>query len=636
MTYKGAISEFIRLYQEAGGKPTADPIAAVRELFAAYSQARVFAEEINETFVAERARAKELEDTLAELRRTHAEVERSERRFRALVSNASDVVIVVDPLDRVTYASASVERVCGCTEADLLGGSIADHVHPSDAAKLAIAMHSVREDSGRTVTVSFRIINDDETPRYIEAALTDLGDEPTVGGIVMNARDVTERVQLEEELRHAAYRDPLTGLPNRALFTGHVENAWPTTAQDATIGLLLIDLDRFKLINDTRGHTAGDEVLVQVAALLREIAPRGSVIGRLGGDEFAILVHTADVDEPARVAAELTTRCAEMPDGLPSVSVGVAMPGNGAETPADLVRAADLALYQAKDDGRRGYVVFDADQDDSWIERLELEADLQEATRRGELRLLYQPIVDMDTGRPVAAEALVRWEHPERGTVSPAVFIPVAEESGLIVEVGAWVLRTAVQQLAVWDQAAMAAGSVPLNYLSINVSAAELRDSTYPDRVARVIEEHGISAERIQLELTETLLAEDGHDVIRRLEELKALSFRLAIDDFGTGYSSLSYLTRMPVDLVKVDRSFVNGMLSSKRVESVVRATISLAEALDLKVVAEGVETIEQQEKLQSLGQVLGQGYLYAYPLTPDALAETLTAGAGALDAPAA
>ena len=626
MSYKDAVTEFIRLYGEAGGKPTTDPVAAVRELFAAYSQARVFAAEISETFAAERARAQELEQALEELQRTHAEVERSEHRFRALVSNASDVVIVIDPDDQVTYASDAVQQVCGCSASQLTGGSIVDRVHPDDAMKLKLAMQTVREEPGSTLTVSFRIVNDDRPPRYIEAALTDLSDEPTVGGIVLNARDVSERVQLEDELRHAAYRDPLTGLPNRALVTDYIENAWPAEpGRGATVGLLLVDIDHFKLINDTRGHPAGDEVLVEVARSLREFAPNGSIVGRLGGDEFAMLVRTSDAAEPLRIANELVQMFGEAAE-LPSISVGLALPGKGCETPAELVRAADLALYQAKQDGRGRCATFDADRDDSWVDRLELEADLEAATRRGQLRLLYQPIVDLATSELVAAEALVRWDHSTRGTVSPAIFIPLAEESDVIIEVGSWVLRTAVRQLADWDGAFGAAGTPSLGYLSVNVSAAELRDPGYAARVGQLLDEFGVASNRLQLELTETILAEDGHDVVKRLEELKALGVRLAIDDFGTGYSSLSYLTRMPVDLMKVDRSFVDGMLTSERVESVVRATMSLAEALGLKVVAEGVETVEQHEKLRALGGLMGQGYLYARPLAPDELVAMLVA----------
>ena len=625
MSYREAVSEFIRFYQEAGGNPTTDPVSAVRELFGAYSQARVFAQELSETFAEERNRAEELEVALAELNGFHAVLERSEQRFRALVSNASDVVLVIAPDDHVTYASESVERVCGCTEAQITGARITDHLHPDDVVKLKLAMQSVREEPGHTLTVSFRVVNDDRTPRYIEAALTDLSGEPAVGGIVLNGRDVSERVQLEDELRHAAYRDPLTGLPNRAPFTGHLENAWPADPdRGATLGLLLVDLDRFKLINDTRGHAAGDGVLIEVANMLRAFAPHGSIVARLGGDEFALLVRTSDPAEPERIAAELAATFTEATDSVPSVSIGVALPGPGCETPADLIRAADLALYQAKQDGRRRHAVFDPDQDDHWTERLELERDLRAAIGQGELRLLYQPIVEMTSNRAVAAEALVRWEHPTRGTVSPAVFIPLAEESGAIADVGSWVLSTAVRQLAEWDRVADADGSRRLEYLSVNVSAAELRDPNYAEEVGRLLRASRLPPDRIQLELTETMLAEDGHDVIRRLEELKALGLRLAIDDFGTGYSSLSYLTRMPIDLMKVDRTFVSGMLTSPRVESVVRATMSLASALGLKVVAEGVETIEQQKKLQSLGSVMGQGYLYSPPLAADEMVALL------------
>lgn len=621
MSYAAAIREFIRLYEEAGGKPSADPVAAVRELFAAYSQAQVFAAEFNETFAEERVRASELERALQDLQRTHAEVEESEERFRALVSNASDMVLVVDVDDIVTYASPSVKRVCGHTEAALIGAQLQQCVFPDDAAKVALALHTARSEPGQPLTVNFRVPDPDGRIRFIEAALSDLSDEPTVSGVVLNGRDVSEREALEEELRHAAYRDPLTGLPNRALFNGHLEATWPRGDSSVTLALLLVDLDRFKMVNDTRGHAAGDEILVRAASRIRDMSPPGGFLARLGGDEFAMLVRTADAELATKLAAQITDAFQRNNDGVPSVSIGVATHGPGRDTPGDLVRAADLALYDAKRRGRGGYTLFDPDQDSLWIERLELEEDLRNSVKRGQLRLLYQPIVNMETRRVVASEALVRWHHPERGIVSPGVFIPLAEESGMIVEIGDWVLREAIRRIADWEQRFDGEGLNGGNrYVSVNVSAAELRDPLYAERVGQALSDAGVPPQCLQLELTETLLADDGHELIRRLEDLKAQGIRLAIDDFGTGYSSLSYLSRMPVDVMKVDRSFVAGMLSSQRVESVVRATISLAQALELKVVAEGVETTAQRDKLLALGETLGQGYLYERPLPPEEL----------------
>ena len=619
MSYRRAVQEFIRLYREAGGNVGADPVAAVRELFAAYSQARVFAAEINEMFSAERARTTELERTLQDLQRTHAAVERSEARFRTLVSNASDVVLVIGPDDRISYATPSVERVCGCTEQQLLGTKLSEHVIPQDAAKLSLAFLSARQDPGRAVNVRFRVASPGGEARFIEAALSDMGPDSPVSGIVLNGRDVSERESLEESLRHAAYRDPLTGLPNRGLFTSHVETVWPRDGNNSSrLALLLVDVDRFKLVNDTRGHAAGDDVLVEVARRLREIAPSGSFLSRLGGDEFAILIRFADAETPSRVANDVIEAFSERGGTVPSVSVGVATPGVGGETPSQLFRSADLALYQAKRAGGGSCAVFDPELDEQWIERLEMEADLRDSVQRRQLRLVYQPIVRMAERQVVAVEALVRWDHPERGEVSPGVFIPLAEESDMIVEIGAWVLREALQQVAAWDRVP---GGPTLDYISVNVSAAELRDARYAQRVTSALKDTGLRPERLQLELTETLLAEDGHSVIDRLEDLKRLGVRLAIDDFGTGYSSLSYLSRMPVDVMKVDRSFVQGMLESERVESVVRATISLAQALDLKVVAEGVETPEQRDKLLGFGDPLGQGFLFARPVAADQVA---------------
>lgn len=556
------------------------------------------------------------------LERRYAEVARSEERFRTLASTASHMVLVIDADNAVTYASSSVEWVCGHTEAALTGASLTQCVMPDDAAKLALALHTVRAEPGRALNVNFRVPDADGRVRYIEAALSDLSSEPSVNGVVLNGRDVSERESLEEDLRHAAYRDPLTGLPNRASFNGHLETTWPRADEsNVTLALLLIDLDRFNLVNDSRGHAAGDEMLVRTASRLRELSPAGGFLARLGGDEFALVVRGTEPEFPMELARQIVEAFETTKDGVPSVSVGVATPGVGRNTPGDLVRAADLALYDAKRGGRGGYTLFDPNHSSLWIERLELEEDLRNSVIRGELRLLYQPIVDMTTRRLVASEALVRWDHPTRGTISPAVFIPLAEESGMIAEIGEWVLHEAIRQIAEWEPRFAADGDDEgMSYVSVNVSAAELRDPLYAERVGQALREAGVQPQHLQLELTETLLADDGHGLIQRLEDLKAQGIRLAIDDFGTGYSSLSYLSRMPVDVMKVDRSFVSGMQTSDRVESVVRATMSLAQALDLKVVAEGVETLEQQEKLLTLGETLGQGFFFERPIPPDEL----------------
>ena len=617
MSYAAALREFIRLYREVGGK-TEDPLSAVHEVFAAYEQARVFAEELQETFVAERAQAAELRQMLEALRQTHANVERSEQRFRALVSSASDAVVVVGSDDCVSYASSSVVRVWGQLEDAVVGDRLVQHVHPEDVVKVTLALHSVRELREQSLSVDFRVIADDHSIRYIEAALTDLVDVPAIAGVVLNARDVTERMLLEEELRSAAYRDPLTGLPNRALFTGHMEQSVAGHEDGAaTVALLVVDLDRFKVFNDTLGHEAGDDMLVAVSRRLRELAPHGSFIGRLGGDEFAILVRSGDAEAPERLAREVTLAFGVAAAEMSSVSVGVALRRDGCETPQDLFRAADLALFHAKQNGRGQFAIFDPERDGSWRERLDLEAQLHGAVERGEFHLRFQPIVSLTDERLTAVEALARWEHPERGSIPPTAFIPLAEESGVIPEIGHWALTESCRQLAEWDQQFGSSGQ-GIDYISVNVSAAELRDPAYVERVAEVLRETGTEPARLQLEITESLIVEEGHESLERLNELKALGVRLAIDDFGTGYSSLSYLTRMPVDILKVDRSFVSHMLDSERVQSVVRATVSLAHALDLRVVAEGVETVEQRQALRELGCELAQGFYYARPLSAD------------------
>jgi diguanylate cyclase (GGDEF)-like protein len=450
-------------------------------------------------------------------------------------------------------------------------------------------------------------------------------------------QDVTERKRLESELTRQALHDPLTGLANRALFQDRVARALGRAArQPAAAAVLYLDLDDFKRVNDTLGHAAGDALLAAVADRLLNATRGCDTVARLGGDEFAVLLdHVADPGDALtvvdRVLAALARPVAVGAAHLvPRASVGVAhaAPGMSAD---DLVRDADVAMYHAKRRGAGGYELFVPAMREAVVVERAFEADLGAALDAGEFRLVYQPILALDGAAPAApaavtgAEALLRWEHPTRGLVSPAEFIQRAERTGLIVAIGRWVLRTACRDAATWPHGA---GGPPT--VAVNVSARQLADPRLVDDVTDALASARLPAERLLLEITETTLAEDTEATLARLQALKAVGVRLAIDDFGTGYSSLAYLQRFPVDVLKIDKAFVDGVARDESDAAIVRAIVALAEALGVRTVAEGIEEPTQCAALRALGCAQGQGYLFARPLPPDALAALLGAPRGA------
>ncbi len=610
----GFAEEFDRLYREAGGTHR-DRSEALRDLFATYEQARVFAGELTAMFSAERERASELERTLAELQRSTEATQRSELRFRSLVSNSSDAVLVLDRGASVTYASAAAERVWGLAAGDLAGNDLA-HILAEDSLRglrdaVSATFHGGRDQPSLTL----RARAGDGEWRDIEATIGQVLDAALGDGVVVNTRDVTDRKRLETELWQQAHHDSLTGLSNRRAFLEQLDR-WTASSAVRPVTMLLVDIDRFKAINDSLGHRAGDQALNEIGAILASAGePYRAMVSRLGGDEFGLLVSASGDGVDALVSSIVDGTCgAQRMGAAPSVSVGVADLAMAESCGVDLMRAADLALYEAKRDGRGRAARFSEATAREWMTRFLLEREISSVAERGELRVFYQAIVDMDTGVPVALESLVRWEHPERGLVSPLEFVPVAEETGAIGDIGAWVLEESCRQLSAWEVEQPSWMTSDL-YLSVNVSAVELRDAEYVRRVRETMARHAVDPRRVQLEITESVLAEDSSYMLARLGELKALGVRLAIDDFGTGYSSLSYLARMPVDAIKVDRSFVMGMQDSPRMEAIVRATVTMAAALNLNVVAEGVESAAHRDHLGVLGCTVGQGFLYSRPV---------------------
>jgi diguanylate cyclase (GGDEF)-like protein/PAS domain S-box-containing protein len=514
----------------------------------------------------------------------------------------------------ILYVNPHWESMTGYTQQEVLGRNPhflqgSDRDQP-DARRLRGALEEGREWFG-----VLRNYRKDGALFYNEMYVSPVRDDGKITHWVGVHNDITERKGMEEQLTYQAFHDSLTGLPNRALFKDRLDQALGRADRlGSTVAILYMDLDNFKYVNDSLGHEAGDELLIGVAERLRWSVRPGDTAARLGGDEFAVLLEEVGGAEDAtkvagRIAEELREPLAiRGQDVFASASIGVASSARGRA--GDLLRDADAAMYEAKREGKNRYKVFEAGMGHGASERLGLENDLRRALRRGELRLHYQPEVLLQGGRTVGVEALLRWERPGRGLVPPAEFVSIAEETGLIVSMGHWVLREACRQAREWRGRYADAPTV-----WVNLSARQLHQADLAGELSGILNEAGLPPEGLGLEITESVLVEYGGTAISTLNELRALGVKLAIDDFGTGYSSLSYLKRLPVDLLKVDRSFVAGIDKSPEDEVLIAAVINLAQALDLRVVAEGVETPDQLRKLRSLGCDFAQGYLFSRPL---------------------
>ncbi len=447
-------------------------------------------------------------------------------------------------------------------------------------------------------------------------------------------RELVIRRDTQEALVHITLHDELTGLPNRAFFSDQLRNAIARAQRDPTaqFAVLFLDLDRFKVVNDSIGHHGGDAMLVTVAERLASVLRPEDTVARLGGDEFAILLESLSGADDARVVAERIQAALAHPIDLggyevfTSASIGIVVSSStflATELPEHLLRSADMAMYRAKSAGRACYAMFDRAMHVDALERLQLETDLRRALDRGEFRLLYQPVVSLKTGRISGAEALIRWQHPERGVVQPAEFVPLAEDTGLIVPIGEWVLREALQQIQRWEEHSPSAE--PLT-LAVNLSIKQFAQPGLVAHIAEMLGETGLAPNRLQLEVTESVIIDQPEAAKLMLESLKALGVRVQMDDFGTGYSSLSYLHQLPLDGLKVDRAFVGRMDSDERSRQLVRTVLQLAQSIGLTAVAEGVTTLSQLAQLRQLECEYGQGYLFSAPLDPAAMGELLAA----------
>jgi len=547
--------------------------------------------------------------------------EKSEARFRSLVAHSSDLITVLDADGVVTYQSPSIERLLGHPPEAVTGTAFADLVAENDRPRLERIIVGQSRPGVESHTFECSLHHVDGRWLQFEVRHTPLLDDEHVRGIVLNSRDVSERKAFEEQLAHQAFHDPVTGLANRALFADRVGHALRATVRKgALIAVMFIDLDDFKTVNDSLGHQAGDAVLIEVARRLAATVRPADTVARFGGDEFAVLLDgVAGSDEAALIADRLLAEL-EAPtviDGnrvYPHASVGICMSDEDLITQdaEELLRNADVAMYMAKRGTKGRYQLFEPAMHERVVERLELRAELESAIERDQLEVYYQPVVRLQGGEDYAVEALLRWHHPTRGLVVPAQFIPLAEETGLIIPIGRWVLRQACLKGAELQ----ARLPEPLR-ISVNLSVKQLQSEAIVHDVRDALEETGLLPSSLVLEVTETVMLADADVAVERLHALKELGVTIAMDDFGTGYSSLSYLSRLPVDILKMDRSFLGAEIDD---DGLAAAIMAIGERLGLEVVAEGIERPEQIDALQGLGFDLGQGYLFGRPMPSSSL----------------
>jgi diguanylate cyclase (GGDEF)-like protein/PAS domain S-box-containing protein len=567
-------------------------------------------------------------------------IQQSQARFASLVANSSDVVMVVDPDTTITYASPSAHRVLGFDPDELDGRRFAELIVPEDRTHALSFLTTITDGEGHVGLTEYRVVNRDGSALHVETSRTNLMHDPNVRGIVLNTRDISERKQFEEQLSHQAFHDQITGLANRALFQDRVMHALERQSRDGKpVAVLFMDLDDFKTVNDSLGHAAGDQLLVEIAGRLVGRLRTADTAARLGGDEFGVLLE--DGGEEGMTAADVAARILEtfeepfLLDGTEvythaSIGISVAEPDAPAQDADELLRNADVAMYMAKEAGKGRYQLFEPAMHDTALRRLELKAALQRAIDHEEFRLFYQPVMELPTGKIIGVEALLRWFHPDKGIVPPLDFIPLAEETGLIVQIGRWVLTEASRFAA---ELVERFPTMQLD-MAVNLSARQIARPEIVDEVRDALAASGLDPSRLVLEITESVMIHDIDLAIARLRELKKLGVQLAIDDFGTGYSSLNYVRRFPVDILKVDKSFIDGVTEEGESSALTAAVIELASILNLKQVAEGIERADQLERLIEMRCDLGQGFFFAKPLPADEL-EVLMADHVAMEAEA-
>ena len=549
----------------------------------------------------------------------------SEKRFRSVFENAFDPITILDAQGRVVDANPTTCALLGVSREELSSKTVNDLIQPERVSGSLRNWQTLME-QGELKGESQLVSHDGQTKQieyFLKANFLP-------GYHLATARDVTERRALEKQLEYQAFHDPLTNLPNRVLFTDRLAHSLARSARtNMRVGVLYLDLDDFKVINDTLGHRVGDQLLIAVSERLMKSLRRGDSIARLGGDEFIVLMEEiSDEGEAEQIAERVAERLRtsfmlEDTEVVVSASMGIAISYSSHDTIDNLLRDADVAMYEAKRHGKARYAIFNPSMNARAWERLETEIELRRAVEREEFTVHYQPVVHLETGRVLEVEALVRWDHPQRGVVSPAHFIPLAEETGKIVQIGQWVLDQACKQVRAWQM--QSPDSQPL-VLSVNLSGRQFQQPELVKEIARALGSAGLDPSCLKLEITETVALDHTGATADTLAALKELGIRLAIDDFGTGYSALSYLKRYPVDTLKIDRSFIHGLGNDPEDTAIVHAVIAFAKTLNLHVTAEGIETHEQLAQLKALGCDYGQGFYFSQPLPPEVLTEMFLA----------
>ncbi|MGK7918792.1 MAG: EAL domain-containing protein [Trichodesmium sp.] len=574
---------------------------------------------------------------LSERQQAEKAMRDNERRFRALIENATDLILIIDPHGISRYVSPSVSRILGYIPEKAIGKSIFDLIHIDDLPLITYTLNKAIENPGISQPViEYRVKHRQGDWCFFEGAVTNLLEDPAVGGIVVNSHNITQRKQIEEQLKHDAMHDPLTNLPNRTLFMDRLEQTIKhiERRKNPLFAVLFIDIDRFKVVNDSLGHRMGDQLIILIAQQLKKIIYSGDTVARLGADEFVILLEDIYGVSDATMIANLIQEKLTLPIILGgneifiTASIGIALSATSVRSAEHILRNAEIAMHCAKDVSRGSYQIFYNSMHAQVLQRLKLENNLQRAlktlknqslTNSYQFLLNYQPIVSLTTNKIIGFEALVRWQHPELGIISPAEFIPIAEETGLIIPLGLWVLRKACFQLRQWQN------QLPQNYplkMSVNLSVKQFAQTDLIEQIDKILLETKLDGSNLKLEITESALIENQESVAAKMSQLRERNIDLCIDDFGTGYSSLSYLHRFPMNTLKIDRSFVKRIGVTNLIDEgliepteIIRSIITLSHNLGIDVVAEGVETSEQVLQLQKLKCEYAQGYLFSRPL---------------------
>lgn len=575
-----------------------------------------------------------LKQEVAERRRMEQALRSSEERHRQILSCAGEGIFGLDKQGKHIFINPAAARLFGYTEAELLGQRGHDLWHHSHAdgtpydIKDSNILNACHE--GKALRADHEVFwRKDGTCFPVEYVSTPLTENGQQIGVVVTFNDITERKRIQAQLEHEALHDALTGLPNRVLFLRRLEDCLERTKKDAQegFGVLFMDLDRFKVVNDGLGHMAGDQLLIDISQRLQSILSPEDTLARFGGDEFTLLLDGVLEIQQAIQKTEQIQRALSKPFSLrgekifTSFSIGIALSSPHYQRPENILRDADIAMYRAKAQGKSCYAIFDNRMHTQALATLHLETDLRHALERQELRVFYQPIISLASGNIHGFEALLRWQHPQHGLLSPHAFVALAEETSLILPIGHWILEQACRQIKIWQQEFSHLGKLSI---SVNLSAKQFSQGNLFQQVKQVLQETGLPGTHLKLEITESILLHNTEAVSDTLMRLKNMGVTACIDDFGTGYSSLSYLHRLPFDTLKIDRSFVTGICQDNSHLEIVRTIMLLAKNLNMTVIAEGVESMAQANQLNALECDYVQGYLYSKPLSVEATSNLL------------